>query len=149
MSRSKNMTSSINTVAAHPARETGAQRESIGTKIDTTLVPYDFICAVAAGLNYGVHKYDERNWEKGLHMRDLLNSVDRHNRAIMNGENVDASSGLPHFVLLASSAAMLVSSMMRGIAVDDRPIPSHFSVENATRHAQHILNHANIPVAAK
>ena len=143
MSRSKN---TVATPGPHPARETGAMRESIGTKIDTTLVPFDFICAVAAGLNYGAKKYGARNWEKGLNLSDLLNSVDRHNRAIMNGEQMDHSSGLPHMVLLASSAAMLVSSMIRGIAVDDRAEGSNFDVEDGARRLQCWLDAAMVPV---
>lgn len=133
------------TPVSHPARETGAMRESIGTKIDTTLVPHDFICAVAAGLNYGAKKYTPRNWEKGLAMTDLLNSVDRHNRAIMNGEHMDRASGLPHMVLLASSTAMLVSSMIRGIAIEDRPPPSNFDVEDGARILQSWLDMAALP----
>ena len=142
MSRTK-ATGSV-TPVPHPARETGAMRESIGTKIDTTLVPFDFICAAAAGLNYGAKKYGARNWEKGLNMSDLLNSVDRHNRAIMNGEQMDHSSGLPHEILLASSAAMLVSSMIRNIAFDDRPSPGAYTVEASAMLLQHLLNEAEL-----
>lgn len=146
MSRAK--TSS--TTPAYQARETGAVRESINTKIDTSLVPYDFICAVAVGLNYGAaSKYPARNWEHGLNISDLLNSVDRHTRALMAGEKVDYSSQLPHHILLASSAAMLVSSIMRGVAHYDLAPPVHgFTVEEMSKMAQSLLEQVahNIPV---
>ena len=100
----------------------GAQRESIGTKIDTTLVPYELILAAAQGLNYGAEKYSERNFELGLPMRTLLGSIERHNQALKDGENIDADSGLPHFVLLASSVAMLCHNIMQDMVEDDRPV---------------------------
>ena len=125
----------------YQARETGAMRESINTKINTSLVPYDFICAVAVGLNYGAAgKYPARNWERGLNLSDLLNSVDRHTRALMAGEHVDNSSQLPHHTLLASSAAMLVASLMRGIALYDLPAPlAGSTVEEMSKMAQCML----------
>lgn len=103
--------------------ETGAMRESIGTKIRTHLVPYELVVAAALGLNHGEKKYDARNFEKGLSMLDLTGSVERHNKAIMDGEYIDEDSGLPHFVLLASSVAMLCHNIMQGSVVDDRPVP--------------------------
>lgn len=102
----------------------GAMRESIGTKVRTHLVPYELVLAAAIGLNCGEVKYDARNWEKGFALLDLTHSIERHNKAIMDGEETDEDSGLPHYVLLASSVAMLVGNMMRGIHTDDRPEPA-------------------------
>ena len=47
MSRAKTLSATPGNTREYQARETGAVRESINTKIDTSLVPYDFICAVA------------------------------------------------------------------------------------------------------
>lgn len=110
-------------VAPYQSSGGGAMRESIGTKVRTHLVPYELTIAAAIGLNYGEFKYDARNWEKGFDLLDVTHSVERHNKAIMNGEEIDADSGLPHYILLASSTAMLVGNMMRGIHTDDRPAP--------------------------
>lgn len=101
----------------------GAMRENIGTKIDTALVPYEAIVAMAIALNYGADKYAERNFEKGLSYRQLCSSIERHNKAIMDGEELDRDSGLPHFTLLASSIAMLCQNIMQGVVIDDRPEP--------------------------
>lgn len=101
--------------------ESGAMREAIGTKIDTTLVPYELIVAVAIGLNYGREKYGARNYEKGLSYSALTGSIERHNKAIMDGEFFDAPSGLPHYTLLASSVAMLCNNIMQGTIIQDRP----------------------------
>jgi len=95
----------------------GALRASIGTKIDTTLVPYAMICYAAAGLNYGADKYARRNFEKGFPLSSLLMSIERHTRALMNGEEYDSGlngSQLPHVYLLASSIAMLCENHESG-----------------------------------
>lgn len=102
---------------------TGAMRESIGTKTQTHLVPYELILCAAAGLNYGANKYTPRNFERGLSYLDLCMSIERHNRAIMDGEIYDSDSGLPHECLLASSVAMLCHNILQGVIVDDRAVP--------------------------
>lgn len=103
--------------------ETGAQRESIGTKIDTDLVPFELIVAAAVGLGLGEHKYAARNFEKGLSYRSLINSLERHCKALKDGEEYDADTGIPHYMLIGSSAAMLIHNVMQGVAIDDRAPP--------------------------
>ena len=102
---------------------TGAMRASIGTKIDVTLVPFELMCAAAMGLLHGEKKYAARNFEKGLSYKSLCLSIDRHNKAIIDGEDIDADSGLPHYALLASSVAMLCHNIMQGVIIDNRPEP--------------------------
>lgn len=109
------------------ASPTGAMRESIGTKISTHLVPYELTLAAAVGLNYGEKKYAARNFEKGLTATGLLGSIERHNKAIMDGEFIDGPSGLPHYCLLASSIAMYIHNIVNGKLVNDLPEPK-FSV---------------------
>lgn len=104
--------------------KTGAVRESIGTKISTHLVPYEAIAAMAVGLNYGEYKYEARNFELGMRESVMLNSIDRHNRALMDGEGLDEDTQLPHFYLLASSVAMYLALKMRGTLIEDLPIPA-------------------------
>lgn len=103
--------------------ETGAQRQSIGTKIDTDLVPFELIVAAAVGLGLGEHKYAARNFEKGLSYRSLINSLERHCKALKDGEEFDADTGIPHYMLIASSTAMLVHNIMQGVIIDDRATP--------------------------
>lgn len=102
---------------------TGAQRQSIGTKIDTDLVPFELIVAAAVGLGLGEHKYAARNFEKGLSYRSLINSLERHCKALKDGEELDADTGIPHYMLIASSTAMLVHNVMQGVVIDDRATP--------------------------
>lgn len=97
----------------------GAKRDQIGTKLETHLVPYALIGYAALGFNYGACKYGVPNYEKGLPLSVLLNSIDRHTRAMMNGETLDDDSQLPHLALLASSVAMLCENMVSGTIVLD------------------------------
>lgn len=107
----------------HGTTETGAMRASIGTKIDTDLVPFELIVAAAVGLGLGEHKYAARNFEKGLSYRSLINSIERHCKSLKDGEELDADTGIPHYMLIASSTAMLVHNVMQGVVVEDRATP--------------------------
>jgi len=128
-----------------PSRETGAQRASINSKIDTSLVPFELIAMAAVGLNYGAEKYAPRNFEQGLHMSDLLNSIDRHNRALMAGEWTDEDSDLAHIALLASSVAMLCHNVVSGTVVRDiAPRLDNHSVASISEYAQNRLQNRRI-----
>lgn len=131
-----------------PASANGALRDSYGTKIDTTLVPYALIAYAAAGLNYGEIKYAARNFEKGHDERSLLASIDRHLRAMMNGETDDPDSGLPHLVMLTSSVAMLTHADATGVLIRNVP-PQYmqancgpFNVEDVSKKALTFMRRA-------
>lgn len=111
-------------------------RESLGTKINTALVPYEFICAAAVGLNYGAEKYAPNNYMKGLPITELCMSVERHNRAIMRGEWIDKASGLRHLDLLSSSCAMLVNTLLNGTGIDDTNCGTPQTIEEISAAAQ-------------
>lgn len=123
---------------------TGAQRASIGTKIDTDLVPFELIVAAAVGLGLGEHKYAARNFEKGLSYRSLINSLERHCKALKDGEELDHDTGIPHYMLIASSAAMLVHNVMQEVIIDDRAIPKEgqYSIADLSEIGQKELNKA-------
>lgn len=102
------------------ATVTGARRDAIATKVNTDLVPYELILCAALALNYGAAKYAPRNFENGLSYKSLCGSIDRHNRAILDGEEIDEDSGFPHHMLLAASIAMLCNNVEQGVIIDDR-----------------------------
>jgi hypothetical protein len=122
----------------------GAKRESIGTKIDTDLVPFELVAAAAVGLGLGEHKYAARNFEKGLSYRSLINSLERHCKALKDGEEFDADTGIPHYMLIASSTAMLVHNIMQDVIIDDRAPPKSYKLDIAdiAKVAQIELNQA-------
>jgi hypothetical protein len=121
----------------------GALRESIGTKIDTSLVPYELIVLAACGMNHGAEKYAPNNYRAGFKLTQLLGSIERHNRAMMVGEVIDGRSGLPHVALLASSVAMLCENWMNGTVIDDvAHVGREDSTANIAVRAEHISKHA-------
>lgn len=107
----------------HPTTASGAMRASIGTKIDTDLVPFELLVATAVGLGLGEFKYTARNFERGLSYRSLINSIERHCKSLKDGEELDPDTGIPHYMLIASSTAMLVHNVMQGVVIDDRAVP--------------------------
>lgn len=121
----------------------GAVRESINTKIDTTLVPYELTVAAAVGLNYGEQKYSARNFEQGFELYQLTGSIERHNKAIQDGEYYDRDSGIPHFMLLASSIAMLCHNMMQHrIVPSNRPPKTGRDIAEIACQAQMVAEEA-------
>ena len=133
-------------VESHPStqetmEEPQSVRESIGTKINTHLVPYEAIAAMAVSLEYGATKYDPTNYTKGQKESTLLASIDRHTRAIMRAEEIDEDSDLPHYCMLAGSVAMYATLASRGTLIKDLPGPGKDarSVSHISREAQQKL----------
>jgi hypothetical protein len=118
-------------MAEHNTTSTGAMRASIGTKINTDLVPFELQVAAAVGLGLGEYKYAARNFEKGLSYKSLINSIERHCKALKDGEELDDDTGIPHYMLIASSTAMLVHNVMQGVIIDDRAPPKEYNLNIA------------------
>lgn len=47
-------------------------------------------------LEFGAEKYAPENWKKGLDLKEVLESMQRHLAALMDGEEVDIESGIEH-----------------------------------------------------
>jgi hypothetical protein len=76
------------------ASETGL-RFNTG-KIRWSLVHYKSIEPMVRVLEFGAAKYDDHNWQKGLKPVEILECMQRHLAALMDGETHDKESGLPH-----------------------------------------------------
>ncbi len=63
-----------------PRREfsTGAERQASSGKGTPVLVPGDAIIDIAKLFEKGAAVYGERNWEKGIPLSEILNSLERH-----------------------------------------------------------------------
>ena len=57
---------------------TGANKQAASGKGTPVLVPGDAILEVAKHFEGGVPIYGARNWEKGLPLSEILNSLERH-----------------------------------------------------------------------
>lgn len=61
-----------------------------------SLVHYKSLEPMIRVLEYGAEKYDDFNWAKGLVPREILECMQRHLAALMDGEELDKESQLYH-----------------------------------------------------
>lgn len=71
-------------------------------KLRWGLVHYQSLEPMVRVLMYGAAKYTtleasgDHNWKKGLDKQEILESLQRHLAALLDGETVDPESGLSH-----------------------------------------------------
>jgi hypothetical protein len=65
-------------------------------KLRWGLVHYKSLEPLVRVLMAGAEKYDDNNWMKGLNKREILECLQRHLAALMDGEINDKETGLPH-----------------------------------------------------
>ena len=65
--------------------ETGCKRESNSGRGRFDLIPYEAIEALAKWYEDGAVKYGDRNWEKGISVKDCINRMIRHAIKAGNG----------------------------------------------------------------
>jgi len=70
---------------------------------------------------YGADKYAPGQWLKGLPLTEALDSLIRHATAVLNGEDTDPESGLPHVGFLITNGKMIANTYLTRPDLDDRP----------------------------
>jgi len=61
-----------------------------------SLVNFKSLEPMVQVLEFGAKKYSRDNWKKGLNKNEVLESLARHLFALIDGEEFDQESGLPH-----------------------------------------------------
>lgn len=61
-----------------------------------SLVHYKSLEPMIEVLEFGAKKYAPDNWKKGLDKKEILESMQRHLAALMDGEKTDAESRISH-----------------------------------------------------
>lgn len=61
-----------------------------------SLVHYGSLVPMIRVLEHGCKKYSPKNWQKGLDLTEILESMQRHLAALMDGEEIDPESGISH-----------------------------------------------------
>ncbi|WP_019865200.1 dATP/dGTP diphosphohydrolase domain-containing protein [Methylovulum miyakonense] len=78
---------------------------------------------VSRVLEFGANKYARDNWKKGFPYTELVDSLCRHLKDFMNGDDNDADSGLPHVDHILCNALFLSELTRTRSEFDDRGIP--------------------------
>lgn len=65
-------------------------------KVEWSLVHFKSLEPMVRVLEFGAKKYAPENWKKGLDKKKILESMQRHLAALMDGEDVDSESGISH-----------------------------------------------------
>lgn len=76
-------------------------------KIDYTLIPAIAIESLATVLHYGAKKYKPNNW-RHVDPAKYVQAFERHWKAYLDGEMLDAESGLPHLAHCMTNLAFLL-----------------------------------------
>ena len=96
---------------------TGGQK---GSKLARfSLIPPDFLWALAEHYGRGALKYEDRNWQKGYKWGLSLDALDRHLIQWLMGEDLDAETGTHHLVAVAWHAIALWWWSKRNLGTDD------------------------------
>lgn len=65
-------------------------------KLNWSLVHYKSLEPMIRVLMYGAKHYSPGNWKKGLNRKEILESLQRHLAALMDGEQIDSESNEHH-----------------------------------------------------
>ena len=90
-------------------------------KLRYDLLPTDSLKELVRVFTYGVEKYDDRNWEKGIEWGRIYGAIQRHLNAFWSGEEINEEDGnLSHLAQAAWGCLVLESYRQRKIGKDTR-----------------------------
>lgn len=89
-------------------------------KTKWSLVPFNSLEPMVEVLVFGANKYAPYNWQKGLSIIEICESLLRHTFAFMNGEDLDPESNLSHIGHIQCNAMFLSWMMKNKPELDDR-----------------------------
>ena len=96
-----------------------AKKETLG-KLRYDLIPVSSLEELCKVYTYGVEKYGDRNWEKGLPWLTCFAAIMRHLLSWVQGVDVDRESGCKHLAHVAWWCFALMWYARKGKGVDDR-----------------------------
>ena len=89
-------------------------------KAKWSLVPQSALLPMVAVLEFGAQKYSAHNWQKGLSINEICESLKRHLDAFMEGEDLDPESGISHVGHIQCNALFLSWMLKNKPEMDDR-----------------------------
>lgn len=84
-----------------------------------SLIPCDFLWALAEHYGRGARKYADRNWERGYKWSLTVDAMQRHLALWMNGEDDDPETGSSHLIAVAWHVVALWWFHRHGRGTDD------------------------------
>ena len=81
----------------------GAARENQKGKGEWAFIPYEGMRRTSIWFEQGAKKYGDRNWEKGLSIKDCCNSIARHLWKFLWGDNTE-----DHLAAIVQNAMMIM-----------------------------------------
>lgn len=99
--------------------------KDLGIKFDSAKPRMELLSRVALEgmaqvLTFGARKYADNNWRSGFKWSRLIGAAMRHLTAILDGEDTDPESGLPHVDHLACCVMFLSEHQKKHLGTDDR-----------------------------
>lgn len=97
--------------------KTGGQK---GQKLQRfSLIPREFLWALAEHYGIGAHKYADRNWERGYAWSLTQDACERHYSAWLLGERADPETGTHHLICAIWHLVALYIFDVRKVGTDD------------------------------
>lgn len=96
------------------------------TKVPLHFTPMSAVVMMALVFEAGAQDYGILNWRDTDVVRSVyLDALNRHYMALMDGQDLDEKSGLPHEAHIMACAAILIDARELGRLIDDRPTPGN------------------------
>lgn len=91
-------------------------------KIPFNLIPNQVLGEVALAMLEGSRKYGAYNFRRaGVRATIYFDALDRHIKALIEGQDIDEDSGLSHIAKAIACLVVLRDSQLNGNWIDDRP----------------------------
>jgi hypothetical protein len=98
-----------------------AKRFNTG-KLKWSLISWKALEPMVQVLMFGAMKYESHNWKKGLKYTEIVESLQRHSNAFIEGEDNDPESKLSHVGHILCNAMFLSYMSLFKKDMDDRYI---------------------------
>ena len=106
----------------HTAKDPNPKHAAGLAKPPLHLVPASAQVIESMVFKLGAKKYGPMNWRESPVVRSIyLDAAMRHLLALMDGQDVDEESGLPHEGHVRACMAILLDARAAGKLIDDRP----------------------------
>lgn len=121
-------------------KPTNNPKDAVGSdKLPLHLFPTTAVAMGALGNLDGMLKYGRTNWrEAGIRYTIYLDAIKRHADALLEGEDIDPDSGLPHEAHILASAGIIVDAAASGNLIDDRNYKGRFYREWLGKMTSHV-----------